>query len=74
MITHYVLQGNILVDFCLQPFRISDALKSQIKKCFKVNRKQRIKIPKKGKYVRFKNFERKIKSPFRIFIQLFKVI
>ena len=24
-------------------------------------------MPKKGKYVRFKNYERKIKSPFRIY-------
>ena len=51
----------------MQPIRTSDALKCQIKECFKVNRKQRIKIPKKREYVRFKNFERKIKSPFRIY-------
>ena len=29
--------------------------------------KQRIKMPKKGEYVRFKNCERKIKSPFMIY-------
>ena len=29
--------------------------------------KQRIKMPKKGQYVRFKNYERKIKSPFIIY-------
>ena len=26
-----------------------------------------IKMPKKGKYARFKNYERKIRSPFKIF-------
>ena len=29
--------------------------------------KQTIKMPKKGQYVRFKNYERKIKSPFIIY-------
>ena len=29
--------------------------------------KQRIKMPREGQYVRFKNHERKIKSPFIIY-------
>ena len=41
--------------------------KRHIKDCLKINAKQRIKIPKKGEYVKFKNFERKIKSPFMIY-------
>ena len=32
--------------------------------CFKINGKQRIIIPKKGEFVQFKIYERKIKSPF----------
>ena len=34
---------------------------------FKINGKQRIKILQKGDYVRYKNYERKIKSPFMIY-------
>ena len=31
-----------------------------MKDCFKINGKQTIKVPKKGEYVKFKNFEKKI--------------
>ena len=53
--------------YCLQGFRKAKALKRHIKDSFKINGKQRIKMPKKDEYVRFKNFGRKIKSPFMIF-------
>ena len=29
-----------------------------MKDCFKINGKQTIKVPKKGEYVKFKNFEK----------------
>ena len=35
--------------------------------CFNINGKQKIIMPKKGEYVKFKNFERKIESPFMIY-------
>ena len=38
-----------------------DDLKCHIKDCFKINGKQTIKMPKKGEYVKSKNFERKVK-------------
>ena len=44
-----------------------EILKSHIKDCFKINGKQIILMPKKGKFVKFKNYERKIKSPFIIY-------
>ena len=50
--------------YCLQAFRTAGKLKCHIKDCFKINGKQTIKMPKKGEYVKFKNFERNIKSPF----------
>ena len=53
--------------YCLDAFIKEEILKRHIKDCFKINGKQRIIIPKKGKYVKFKNFERKIKSPFMIY-------
>ena len=34
---------------------------------FEINGKQTTKMPKKGEYVKFKNFGRKIKSPFMIY-------
>ena len=42
-------------------------VKTHIKECFKINGKQTIKMPQKGKYIKFKNFGRKIKSPFMIY-------
>ena len=53
--------------YCLQAFSSEEILKSHIKDCFKINGKQTIKMPKKGEYIKFKNFERKIKLPFMIY-------
>ena len=53
--------------YCLQAFRIAEKWKFHIKDCFKTNSKQTIKMPKKGKCVKFKNFGRKIKSAFMIY-------
>ena len=46
-------------------FHYRKILKRHIKACFKVDSKQTIKM--KGEQVKFKNFERKIKSPFMIY-------
>ena len=61
-----VVKINILiyywyVKYYLQGFRTTDALKCHIKDCFKINGKQRVKMPSKGEYDKFKNYERKIK-------------
>ena len=53
--------------YCLQAFSTEEILKHHIKDCFKVNGKQRIIMPKKDKHVKFKNRERKIKSPLIIY-------
>ena len=53
--------------YCLQAFSTEEILKHNIKDCFKMNGKQRIIIPKEGEYVKFKNYERKIKSSFIIY-------
>ena len=42
--------------YCLQAFVTEEILKCHIKDCFKVNGKQTIKMSKKDKYVKFKNF------------------
>ena len=47
-------------------YSTEEILKCHIKDCFKINNKQRIIMPKKGEYVKFKNYERKIKSPIII--------
>ena len=48
--------------YCSQDFSAEEILKSHIKDCFKTNDKQRIIMPKQGEFVKFKNYERKIKS------------
>ena len=53
--------------YCLQAFRTAEKLKSHIKDCFKINGKKTIKMPKKGEYIKFKDWERKMKSPFMIY-------
>ena len=57
-------------NFCrysLQAFSTEKILICRVKDCFKINGKQMIKRPKKVEYIRFKNYERKIKSPFMIY-------
>ena len=53
IIIHYIVEKSIFIII------VCKILKQQ------KNGKQTIKIPKKGEYIRFKNFVRKIKSPFR---------
>ena len=52
---------------CLHAFIKKQIFKHHIKDCFKINSTQTIKMPKDGEDVKFKNFERKIKSPFMIY-------
>ena len=52
--------------YCLQAFSTEEILKSHIKDCFKVNCQQRIIMPKIGAYVKLKNYEKILKSPFII--------
>ena len=58
--------GQHFCLYCLHPFTTEEVLKCHIKNCFKMNGKQRIVMPKKGEYVTFQNYERKIKSTFII--------
>ena len=51
----------------MQGFRKVEKLKCHVKDYFDINGKQTIKMPKKNEYIKFKNFGRKIKSPFRIY-------
>ena len=53
--------------YCLQAFRTAANLKCHLKDCFKINGKQTIKMSKKDEYIKFKNFGRKIKSPFMFY-------
>ena len=53
--------------YCLHAFITEEVLKHHIANCFKINDDQTIKKPKKGEYVKFKNFEGKIKSSFMIY-------
>ena len=53
--------------YYLHAFVTQEILKGHIEDFFKINGKPRIIMPKKGEYVKFKNFERKLKSPFMIY-------
>ena len=46
--------------YCLHDFITEEILKRHIQDCLKVNGKQTIKMLKKGEYVNFKSFQRKI--------------
>ena len=53
--------------YSLKAFRTAEKLKYIIKDCFKTNAKQTIKMPRRIECVKFKNFDRKIKSSFMIY-------
>ena len=56
--------------YCLQAFSTEEMLKRHIKDCYKISGKQRIIMPKKSEFVQYKNYERKIKSPFIIYVDI----
>ena len=60
--------------YCLQAFITEKILKRHIKDCFKINDKQKMIMPKTGEYVKLKNYERKIKSPFIIYADFESVL
>ena len=53
--------------YLLQAFRTAEELKCHINDCFKIDCNQANKMPKKVEYGKFKNLERKLKSPFVIY-------
>ena len=55
---HYIVVEN---------FSIIEIVKSHFNNCFKINDEKMIKMPEKGEYVRFKNYERIINSLFMIY-------
>ena len=67
MIILYIAQ-KIFCSYYLQAFSTEEILKRHIKyKERHIHAKQTIKMPKKGEYVKFRNYERKAKSPFIIY-------
>ena len=66
MYDHALHCGRHFCCYCLQAFRTAETLTFHIKDCFEINGKESIKMFAKGEYVRFKNYERKIKSLFMI--------
>ena len=56
----------IIINYIAEKFK--EILKCHIKDCLKSNGKQTIKMIKKGEYAKFRNFERKMKSPFMIYV------
>ena len=63
--------------FCcygLHAFITEKILRHHIEDCFKFSGKQTIKMPKKSEYVKFRNFERKIKSLFMIYVDFESIL
>ena len=56
-----------LCSYCLQSFSTWEILKRHIKDYFRINDKQTIIMHKNGEHVEFKNYERKINSPFIVY-------
>ena len=62
----FMYDHTLHLHFCLyslQIFSTEKILKRHIKDRFEINSKQYNKIPKTGAYCKFKNYERKVKSP-----------
>ena len=66
MIILYIVEENIFV-IIVYKLLVQKILKRHVKDCFKINGKQRVIMPKEGEYVKFKNYEIKLKPPFIIF-------
>ena len=54
-------------NYCLQSCSTPQILERYINDCFNTNGKQMIKMAKKVETVKYKNYTRKIKSPFMIY-------
>ena len=66
---HTLHRGRKLIcRYYLHAFSTEEVLKRHIKNYFKINGKQRIIMPKTDEYRKFKKYERKIKSPFMIYV------
>ena len=74
MIIFYIVEKKHFCHYSLQGFSTAEILKRHIKDCFKINSKQRIIMPKRYEYVKFKNHERKINSPFMIHVDFESIL
>ena len=59
--------------YCVQASCTEEILKRDIKDCFKIDGKQKIIMSKNSEYVKFKDYEQKIKPPFVIYA-IFEVL
>ena len=73
MIILYITEENIFV-IIFYKLLVQEIRKSHIQDCFKVNGKQWIILPKKDEYVKFKNHEREMKSPFIIYVNFQSIL
>ena len=62
----HTLHYKLFCRYCFQLFSAEEILKNHIKDCFKFIGKQSIIMSKNGEFAKFKNYGRKIKSPFII--------
>ena len=68
MCNHTLHQGRKhFCRYCLYAFSTEKTLKRHIKDCFKNNEKRRMMMSRKDEYLKFKYYQRKIRSPFVIY-------
>ena len=69
----YTVEENI---FAISVYKllVQKKYSNVIRDYFKINGKQRIIMRQKGEYVKFKNYERKIKSPFIIYTDFTSIL
>ena len=65
------LRKKYIYRYCLQAFSTEMILKCHIKDYFKINGKQKIIMPKKSEFVKWKNYERKIKLQLMQILKVF---
>ena len=62
MIIPYTKDENIFVVTVYRLLVTAEKIKSQANICFKINYKEKTKMPRKGEYVRLQNYEKTINA------------
>ena len=60
-------------DYCLQSFTTSEIIETHVNDFYEINCKQTIKMAKRRKNLKFKNYSKNIKSPFMIYSSFFSI-
>ena len=68
------LLSCLIILYILEKTFLPLSFTSHFKNCFKITGKQKIIMSQKGEYVKFKNYERKIKLPFITYADFWSIL